>query len=153
MLVLGGAQPRVFLDEGVLAWSSAEQAFLLGRAAEMLRGHWSVLGRVGPTERQEIGELVIEQELLDSPPLFEEWWLGFGETIDRAGLLGCGDLHAALRVIARDTGFPLAPDDPLIQLEQMPNGVRLLRFYLSSEFDRLSAAVGGGAAVAEPLRA
>jgi hypothetical protein len=68
----------------------------------------------------------------------DTWLEALGQACDRAGLVACGDIGAAARMLARLGGEELAvTSDGAVALGQVPGGAELVRFFLSDAYHEL----------------
>jgi tetratricopeptide (TPR) repeat protein len=130
-------KPVVVLDRDFVSLGDAEIRFLLGRCIEPLRGGYGLLMRLAPSQRKEVGNLLLQLLLPDSQrdPAAQEfarslprkvlkslekiplsgsvmpdpamWFQALGSACDRAGLLVADDVGAAMRILARFSGQEL----------------------------------------------
>jgi tetratricopeptide (TPR) repeat protein len=130
------AQPKpvIVVDRTYVDLSEPERRFLLGRCFEPLRGGYALPARLAPSQRREVGGLLLQLLLpegqrepaaaefvralprktakaLEKVPVAgtapadpEAWFQALGSSCDRAGLLAADDIRAALRTLARLAG-------------------------------------------------
>jgi hypothetical protein len=74
-----------------------------------------------------------------------DWFLSLGRSCDRAGLLACDDVGAAVRMLARLSGQELLLGTAgEVALGAVGEGADLVRYYLSDDYHRLQLAMTGG---------
>jgi tetratricopeptide (TPR) repeat protein len=164
--------PTVVLDQAALGLSEAELRFLLARALEPLRGGYALALRLGQREREEVSALLrqlvrpeadreasaaefaraLPRKVLRSldrfigtsiPPEGPAAWFAAAQTAaDRAGLSGCDDVNAALRVLSWLGGQESVAIDGAIALGAVPGGAELVRYYLGDDYHQLRTTLG-----------
>jgi hypothetical protein len=137
MSVEAQPKPVVVIDRIYATLPDQELRFLLGRSIEPLRGNYGLLMRLAPSQRKEVGNLLLQlllpesqrepaaQEFaralprkvlkaLEKVPLSgsvmpdpTDWFLSLARSCDRAGLLTGDDISAAVRMLARLSGQEL----------------------------------------------
>jgi golgin subfamily B member 1 len=137
MSVEAQPKPVVVIDRAFTTLPDEELRFLLGRCIEPLRGNYGLLQRLAPSQRKEVGNLLLQlllpesqrepaaQEFaralprktlkaLEKVPLSgsvmpdpADWFASLGRSCDRAGLMASDDVSAAVRMLARLSGQEL----------------------------------------------
>jgi golgin subfamily B member 1 len=137
MSVEAQPKPVVVIDRSFTTLPDQELRFLLGRCIEPLRGNYGLLMRLAPSQRKEVGNLLLQlllpesqrepaaQEFaralprktlkaLEKVPLSgsvmpdpADWFASLGRSCDRAGLLASDEVSAAVRMLARLSGQEL----------------------------------------------
>jgi tetratricopeptide (TPR) repeat protein len=178
MVLVDQPRATIILEARLLQEPDGERRFLLGRAYEALRGGYGIITRLRPSQRAEVGHL-LEQLIKPDPdrePQTQEfvralsrkaarsverlqgmaagssvegWFSALGQAQDRAGLLGCDDVGAAARMLARLGGEELAvaptgspSSDGAVVVGQVPGVAELVRFFLSDHYHELRHALG-----------
>ncbi|MDW8283999.1 MAG: hypothetical protein RMK29_20030 [Myxococcales bacterium] len=168
--------PRLLWEAALLDRPDGERRFLLGRALEPVRGGYAVALRLRPAERDEVARLLrtlllpegewdpvarafyrslprraqrtVERLMGTEPPGPPEHFLAaLSLCADRAGLLACDDVAAAIRVLGRLQGEELAVVDGTgggVLVGQVAGAAALIRFFLSDAYHALRAAVQDG---------
>lgn len=175
VLLFDSPKPMVLIERSLAEGSDGERRFLLGRAFEPLRGGYALFTRLLPAEQAEVGQLLtqlltpagesspllralpkkavkmierLRSAAASTPPTvsFAEWLAALGQAADRAGLLACDDVGAAVRMLARLGGEELAASaDGVVALGQVPGGGELVRFFLSAAYHELRSTLGNPA--------
>ena len=159
-------EPTVTIDRRFFAEPNLERRFFLGRAFDSLRGKYAPLTRFSDREKAEVAGLLstllrptaerpeparefvsqLSEELSQALDRFVHaeagdpmtWIQAVVKTQNRAGLLACNDFGVAARTLAALNGEALATtDDGAVPLGAIPGGADLVRFYISSDYDRL----------------
>jgi len=174
MSVEAQPKPVVVIDRSYATLPDQELRFLLGRCIEPLRGNYGLLMRLAPSQRKEVGNLLLQLLLPESQrepaaqefaralprkvlkalekvplsgsvmPDATDWFVSLGRACDRAGLLACDDVSAAVRMLARLSGQELLLGTAgEVALGAVGEGADLVRYYLSDDYHRLHLAMTG----------
>jgi hypothetical protein len=78
------------------------------------------------------------------PPNVEAWYASLSEAADRAGLLACDDVSAAVAALARLSGEePVTSSDGAVLLGQVAGDAALVRFFVSDAYHELTRQLTG----------
>ena len=175
MVVVTHPKPSVTIRRDLAACDDAERRFLVGRAFDSIRETYAPLMRLSARERADVGALlrallVPEADRPDTarefvaklprktqralerfvgtvgpPPDTDSWMTALVLAQDRAGLVACDDIGAAIRMLARLNGEELAvTPDGAVAPGSVPGGMELVRYYLSDEYHRIDETLTAG---------